>query len=657
MKIKKNAAAAFVFAGMAVGAGQVHNTAGVVAELPPVTVEASRLGKTPLEIASHVEVIDKDDIDSSGAVSTVDLLEKRANVFFRKMNANPALSQVSMRGYGANGFARVKIAVDGEILNNPDMAAHDLLRVPLRSVKKVEILHGPQTVLHGGDASAGVINIITDDGTEDGVKTVMETHGGSWDSIGAHFSNKGAFKDEGISYYAAFDWDRSDGWRQNGWYETWSLRGGFKQVFENGSRIGAKAFWADSQYGLPEGLYTGVSSWGQDYGDWRDDPRKSSGKETARNRVYGANLSAEGVINEENRLSGAISFRQRRSTGYSVYEIDTIAADLKYVNETAIGGFGNEFALGGEAKIDLVDCRASAVNDYNRFSGAVFLRDEFFPLEELSLFAGARGAAFLSRDRYRMDAAHGTDGDGSGVAGGEAGLNFRPSDDLRMFVRWSPFYHAPLADEMFSAYAVPNLSLRPERGHTAEAGADWTLAEEFSFSFTAYASRLSDEIAYYNYANVNLDDETERNGFETSFGWSREKTGSVGVLYSFNEAKFADGKNKGNLVPLVPRQQLRLFGEVFLHDEFALNGGMRFVGEQRYGGDFAGKGGMLADYTLFDAGMRYMPQWRWLKGFVFAMTADNLFDRRYCDYGEYFDPWYVYPAAGRSFMFTVRYEF
>ena len=74
MTIKRNAAAAFVFAGMAVGAGQVHNTAGVVAELPPVTVEASRLGKTPLEIASHVEVIDKDDIDSSGAVSTVDLL-------------------------------------------------------------------------------------------------------------------------------------------------------------------------------------------------------------------------------------------------------------------------------------------------------------------------------------------------------------------------------------------------------------------------------------------------------------------------------------------------------------------------------------------------------------------------------------------------------
>ena len=52
-----------------------------------------------------------------------------------------------------------------------------------------------------------------------------------------------------------------------------------------------------------------------------------------------------------------------------------------------------------------------------------------------------------------------------------------------------------------------------------------------------------------------------------------------------------------------------------------------------------------------------MPAWKRLDGFTFAFTVDNLFDRRYCDYGEYFDPWYVYPAAGRSFIFTVRYEF
>ena len=66
---------------------------------------------------------------------------------------------------------------------------------------------------------------------------------------------------------------------------------------------------------------------------------------------------------------------------------------------------------------------------------------------------------------------------------------------------------------------------------------------------------------------------------------------------------------------------------------------------------------MMPNYCLFDVGARVMPTWRWLDGFTFALTVDNLFDRRYFDYGEYFDPWYVYPGARRTFMFTVRYEF
>ena len=537
------------------------------------------------------------------------------------------------------------------------MSAQNLLGVPLASVEKVEILHGPQTTLHGGDASSGVVNIVTDADMEEGSRTVMEVHGGSWESVGTHFGTKGGLLGEGISYYADFDWDRSDGWRENGWFETWSLKGGVKQRFENGSWMSARAFWSDSSYGLPEGIYSGRSSYGTDYGDWRNAPRSSSGEEDARNRVYGASLAAEGVLNDENLLSAAFSYRYRKSTGYSLYEINTVALDLKYVNTSAIGGFENEFVLGAETKLDLVDAESESVNDYSRFTGAVFARDEFFLTDELSLAAGARGEAFSSRDRYRLGDVLGTDGNGEGAAGGEVALNYRPRDEVRLFARWVPFFHAPLADEMFSAYGVPNMALKPERGHTAEAGFDLKMAEELTFDFTSYCSWLEDEIAYFNYANVNLEDETTRCGFEASVGWSREKVGSVGILYSLTEAKFAGGENEGNLVPMVPRQQLRLHGEVFLHDTFAINGGYRFVGEQRYGGDYAGKGGMLPHYGIFDVGMRFMPTWSYLDGFTFAFTVDNLFDRRYCDWGEYFDPWYVYPAAGRSVMFSVRYEF
>lgn len=133
--------------------------------------------------------------------------------------------------------------------------------------------------------------------------------------------------------------------------------------------------------------------------------------------------------------------------------------------------------------------------------------------------------------------------------------------------------------------------------------------------------------------------------------------GSAGILYNLVYARFAEGVFEGNLIPLVPRQQLRLFGEYYVVDWMAVNGGFRLVGEQRYGGDFAGAGGMIPCYCLFDLGLRVMPTWWGTKGLTFALTVDNLFDRRYFDYGEYFDPWYVYPAAGRSIMFTARYEF
>jgi len=58
-------------------------------------------------------------------------------------------------------------------------------------------------------------------------------------------------------------------------------------------------------------------------------------------------------------------------------------------------------------------------------------------------------------------------------------------------------------------------------------------------------------------------------------------------------------------------------------------------------------------------GVKFMPTWGVLKGFTVSAGIDNLFDRKYCDYAGY-SAWqgrYYYPACGRSFMFTIRYDF
>jgi outer membrane cobalamin receptor len=54
--------------------GGLSRTNGVT-ELPPVIVEASRLGRTTWEMPMHVEVLTRERIAESGARSTVDLLE------------------------------------------------------------------------------------------------------------------------------------------------------------------------------------------------------------------------------------------------------------------------------------------------------------------------------------------------------------------------------------------------------------------------------------------------------------------------------------------------------------------------------------------------------------------------------------------------------
>ncbi len=627
------------------------------AELGTVVVEASRLGQTTMEIPSHVEVITKSEIDASGAASTVDLLEKRANLFIRKLNANPALAQVAMRGYGANGFGRVKILVDGEDLNNPDMAAQELVRVPVRAVERVEVLHGPQTVLHGGNASAGVINIVSDTDTYER-KSVIDVHGGSWGTVGTHIGTHGGFEETGTTYFADLDYDRSDGWRDNSQYELWSLKGGVKQHFDNGSWLGLKAFYADSLYGLPGGIYYGRASYGVDYGSWKPTAREASDTDTqARNSVYGLTFSGSGVLSDDRRLDGSFSFRRRTSTGYTDYEVYTYDWNLAYVDETAIAGFDNRFTVGTDLKLDTLTAETANKNDYRRFTGALFAQDEFWLLESLSVFGGARGEWFHSRDRFTSAWTQSTDSRTKGAVAGEAGVNWRPVEGLKVFAKWSHFYHAPLADELFSYYGVPNMDLKPETGDDFQVGADWTFLDEFNFNVTYFHTELDDEIMYLNYANANAPDRTCRDGFETSLTWSRDRVGSAGILYSFTYARFTEGDYKGNRVPLVPGQQLRLFGEYFLVDWLAVNGGFRFVGNQRYGSDFAGNGGMIPAYGLFDVGARVLPTWGWAKGLTLAVTVDNLLDQRYFDYGEYFDPWYVYPGAGRSFLFTVRYEF
>ena len=644
----------------------------VATNLPTVVVEASRLGKEPMTMAQHVEIIDERAITSSDAKNLPDLVSRVPGLNIYHLGAgNPALAQIQMRGYGENGFGRVLVSVDGEHLNNFDMYWPNTARIPLGGVRRIEILHGPQTVLHGDAASAGMINVVTDPGDYT-QKTYGEVHGGSWGTVGAAAGTRGGLEEDGIGYYADMGYDRSDGYRDNSGYDIWNAQGGLRKNFANGSFLRVSSFFNDSSYDLPGPLSRD---------DFRNDPTKSVYHDTAHLTSYGLNLSGRGVLNDENELDFIFTFSQRHAhytnddnaDGYAYtrdYESNLWSFRLapQYTCTANLLDFRNEFLLGGELKYnrlmgsahdsypDLgIDSKESPEAD--RWTAGAFAHEEFWLIDCLSASISAR----LERDWNRNEtAANGDRADN--FAAGEAALNYRPVENAKVFLRWCRFYRNPFTDEYRWRNGVQTETAKPETGWDVELGGAWDITDEWFVSAVAYYSETMNEIHYNPFAmsNENSPWLHRREGIDLAFGWERDKVAGFRFAWSGVNAVKAEGDLEGNWVPGVPRQQLNLDGRVWIWDELSVSGGYRMIGTRYAISDTPNANGRIPVASIFRVGCRYEPTWWKLEGLSLAFTCENLFDQNYCDYavasvtsGE--NAWY--PAAGRSFMFTVRYEF
>lgn len=645
--------------------------------LPAITVEASRTGKTRFDMPDNVRIIGEDEIAASGASSVAELLKNHCNVFIRELNSNPTMGQVAWRGYGENSFGRILLQVDGEYLNNLDMEAPNLMRIPVDALSRVEIIRGPQTVLHGDNASAGVINFVTR-GSKYDKKTRFSVKGGSYGTVGVSASTRGGFEDEGVFYNASGSFLDSDGYRENSGYRLWNVNGTVGKEWENGSFMKISVFYNDSDYELPgalsEAQYKSCHS-----------PRMTgyvNEKSHVNSYTYGASLSSEFNIAEDQFLDfdAAFSHRMRHNVwdyiyygarSFNHYDFSSYSYQFRpsYINRNRIVGFDNELIAGLDLRYDDYSVKTDSPwyqhsRPFWRFSYGVFARDEIYLTDELSVFGGVRFERFLN---HTHDAALPWTNDNRNEAAYELGAIYRPLETMKLYVKGTRFYRAPFCDEM--NYAPPGEALTPESGYSADAGVDVELAKEWNASFSVFHTTTDNEIFYNPYSvpgawgwtgyNENSPQETRRNGFETSIGWSREKTGSVMAYYNYTDARFAGGgRYKDKFIPMVPRQTVGLRGEYYLVSFLAVNGGYRFIGEQRFGSDFDNAHGVLPCYSLFDAGAR-LEGWGVLKGFTLSFHVDNLFNRRYCDYALWSD-WTgkgYYPGMGRSYMLTLAYEF
>lgn len=131
--------------------------------LDEVVVTATKTELTQKENPRSVEVITKEDIQNTGAISVRDALRTATNIDIVSVKHGGG-ENISIRGGDTDG---VLILVNGRRVagENYFMSqgsnAYALDRLNLSNVDHIEILRGPASAIYGSGAMSGVINIIT----------------------------------------------------------------------------------------------------------------------------------------------------------------------------------------------------------------------------------------------------------------------------------------------------------------------------------------------------------------------------------------------------------------------------------------------------------------------------------------------------------------
>ncbi len=177
--------------------------------LNPVVVTGSGHHQRLKSTATPVRVLSSQEIHEQG-ISTFDAALTRM------------MPQVSMAPNSMGTFLRMNglgnkyilILINGQKLTGDISNNIDLNRINMARVKRIEVLDGAASSLYGSDAIAGVINIITDQPTQNLVSVTSDTR----------ISGKGQLTEavtldiftHGFGSYTSFTHDRADSYQNNG---------------------------------------------------------------------------------------------------------------------------------------------------------------------------------------------------------------------------------------------------------------------------------------------------------------------------------------------------------------------------------------------------------------------------------------------------------
>lgn len=440
--------------------------------LSTTVVTATRSEQPLADLVADVSIVDRTQIERSGAVGLPDLLARLPGIQITRNGGQGSNASVFVRGAESRYTA---VYLDGVRLDSQSTGGVQWEQVPLSQIDRIEVLRGPAAAVYGSDAVGGVIQLFTKKGEAGKPAPYVGVGAGShrsWQLEGGISGRAGA--DNAIDYAVGVSRERSRGFNaqpqrlappnaipknpDDDGYARLSGHARLGLQINRAHRLDATllASQLESQYDTSR--FTATTPFADDRNH---------------NRLGTAGLTWSGQWTE------AYSTRLQVTDSHSRYA----TSPSPYRTETDLRGYlwQNEYRIGAHLLTATLERREDALQngdiDRERSQNALALG-----------YGLNRGPHALQLNLRRDD-----DSEFGGQTTGSAAYGYAITPAWRATVSAGTSFRAPTLYQRFSEYGVG--SLEPEEGRNLEAGLRWTQGAS-SAGVVVYRNRVRNMIVF-----------------------------------------------------------------------------------------------------------------------------------------------------------------
>lgn len=670
--------------------------------LDEMVVSATRSEKKLLDTAASVSVITDKDLDKMHINNLDEAFVKIPGVYVGRLSGiGSTTSQTVMRG--VNAANSVAVLVDGVQVNDSYNGSVTWSAIPVDMVKRVEVLRGPASVLYGGNALAGVINIITKDVDKTSVNLKLSYGSNNTQNHSLYVAGKASDK---LDFNVNYEKKKTDGYITDPVLSSKAVFGAETTTTNTGAKrwiIGnkGKRQWDENTVGVVFKYHFDESkslaldftkneyeySYSAPTSYFGDDIIKKAGTyfstpgEKASNKYNMTYNDSEngwkavvGYSDQYKQHDTSISKATDSSKPNTRFSFDLQKNQTISANNNAVFGLNYRkdemdatvYKLADKFNSDskiAVDSMASGTNK----SFSAYVMDEHKFSERWTATAGLRYDKWSTDGRILLpNKTEAINYDESTYDNWSPSLSvmYKPEADSSVYLSWGKAFEAPSLYRMYSSsyssnvYNIANPNLKPQKAETFELGYKKDLNNKSAIGVSVYDTKYKG-LLYKNslgvvdgmnatcYQNAG---EAEAKGFELELNHNFDDKWSAFLNYTYQNPvikKALKATEKDKYVTAIPKEVFRA-GVTYSDDKWSgmLTG--EYISKRFSKTDNSdtvnGVYGSYDPYFIMNMDISYS----FNKNYTLTASVNNILDRDFFNY--YYQP-------GRTYSVELNYRF